>query len=735
MRNYFALVLFFLGLTAASLTLNISNIPESYIADDLPSHVVHRDIKNNFHTGDNLIFVFQGKEKFDLKTLKKLKDFVVAVEKIEGTQKVRSIFSHEFITGYEDGFSVEKVFRSFINEEERKKALALFEKDPFINDLLVSKDGTKFSVIIEPDDLTDSLVRYKYENEILGKIESVGLEDNKIAYGGNFALDMFQFRELLNMVGFAIPCIFTIGLIIIFALFKSKILLIWGAIFNLLASNFAFLIFAVFRFDINLVSSIIPALNLAVSIAFLVHLYNSLLLLSTDGKDNYISRAIKEIDRSCFYSALTTSIGLLSLSISDIPPLYTLGTVSGISVMVIYILVLKVLPKFLERFETQIRIDLSKIQEKKRVGKISSRISEIVFTYPGRIILATLVLCLACIPFVTKVKSESSMYEFFSKDHPINVSNNEIRETFSGTTMVSVLFEGGGYLSSDFLSRLEKATIEIESRKNVDRAFSANKIIKQINRSFQGGGEDAFVIPTDDALIEQYLFVYDGTDLYDFLSRDHNNLLMRINLSVDKANESEIEINTIRESMNKYFPEGGWRIGGYGVMFSDQENLIVGDLFKSTLICFGLIWLLMLLLWRSFSISVIGMLPNLSPVLIMFALMGIFTIWLDIGTAMIASVTMGIAVDDTIHMLHGIWSRKNQMGFEHAIKTTLNETGSAIFMTTLILFSQFFVLSFSSFYPVKFFGALTSAGLVAAMIFDLFFVPSLILFAKRKGLL
>jgi predicted RND superfamily exporter protein len=136
----------------------------------------------------------------------------------------------------------------------------------------------------------------------------------------------------------------------------------------------------------------------------------------------------------------------------------------------------------------------------------------------------------------------------------------------------------------------------------------------------------------------------------------------------------------------------------------------------------------MLLLWRSFSQALLCMIPNLSPILLIFIFMGIFGIWLDMATAMIASVAAGIAVDDTIHVFHGFIKRvKAGSTPVSALVRTYHQAGRAVLTTTIILSAQFMVLMASEFIPTGNFGLLTSIGLVAALLFDLMLLPAILL--------
>jgi len=174
-------------------------------------------------------------------------------------------------------------------------------------------------------------------------------------------------------------------------------------------------------------------------------------------------------------------------------------------------------------------------------------------------------------------------------------------------------------------------------------------------------------------------------------------------------------------------------IAGVGRLFSDMEELLVNGQVYSLGGALILIFVLMLVLWRSIWQAVICMLPNLSPIMLIFIFMGIFNIWLDMATAMIASVAVGIAVDDTIHVFHGFIKRlKAGAKPATAILRTTSHAGRAVMTTTIILASQFLILLSSEFIPTSNFGLLTSIGLVAALLFDLLVMPALLILIFRQ---
>jgi predicted RND superfamily exporter protein len=164
-----------------------------------------------------------------------------------------------------------------------------------------------------------------------------------------------------------------------------------------------------------------------------------------------------------------------------------------------------------------------------------------------------------------------------------------------------------------------------------------------------------------------------------------------------------------------------------------MEDLIVVGQVRSLLGALLLIMALMVIEWRSLRGALLCMIPNLAPVFLIFAFMGVFGIWLDIATAMIASVAVGIAVDDTIHIYHGFISRQNRHGKTvWALARTYRQAGRAVTTTTLVLCAQFLILNSSDFVPTAHFGLLTSVGLLAAWLFDVVLLPAILVLIYGK---
>jgi predicted RND superfamily exporter protein len=136
----------------------------------------------------------------------------------------------------------------------------------------------------------------------------------------------------------------------------------------------------------------------------------------------------------------------------------------------------------------------------------------------------------------------------------------------------------------------------------------------------------------------------------------------------------------------------------------------------------------MLLMWRRASLAAVSMVPNLAPLVLIFGAMGLLGIWLDMATAMVASVAVGIALDDTIHVMDG-YQRRRAAGATstRALALTIRQRGRAVCATTLVLVGQFLFMAASPFQPTALFGWLTAFGLVVALLFDLLVLPAILI--------
>jgi predicted RND superfamily exporter protein len=528
-----------------------------------------------------------------------------------------------------------------------------------------------------------------------------------------------------------------IGLLLVWLLFRRLLPVVVGlaAIGATVGPTVA--LYSLLDLPFNLISSILPPLLCALTIAALVHLFTGLRLAARRGLAGAarVQSALGHIRRPGLYSALTTMAGFGALGLSEIRPISHLGLVTAAGVGLVYLVVFHLLPPLM------VGLDRGAWDGRRRGRSLADRVITALFHTGTRHPVATLVVALALLgaaaPLLGRIVVETNLLEFFAPGHQTRVATERLEASLAGTGSLDILLvsdQPEGLVTPAVLSRLEALETWAEAQAEVDRAISAADYVAEMHRAFHGGEDSYRAIPDNAALISQYLFVYDGTDLYDFIDPNFAVGRVHLNLNVHGARDIDAFLARLRAHLEQQpIPGVDWQIAGLGRMFSDQVALLISGQLKSILGAIVIIFLLMLVEWRSVRDALVCLLPNLAPVAFIFILMGLFGIWLDVATAMIASLAVGIAIDDTIHIFHGFIHRLRRGASPVvAIARTCHYAGRAVLTTTLILCAQFLVLLLSDFVPIRHFGLLASTGLLAALLFDLLLLPAILMLIYRR---
>jgi len=735
-RFYLSLVFLFI-LTVLPPTLmhklDINNVPKVYFPDDEPAVIIDEALRENFPNDNVLILLFEDAALFSDGFLKAYHQLAQEIKKHPLVEKVFAVTSHDHISGSQEGFLVEPLIN--VRELEKTNPSQRQEHaiaDRFARDLLVADDGSALSMIVVPVTLDNSLERLQLEQDVLAAIKETNLDSNLVALTGFIPLDVAQLRSMFRDNMIFIPSTIIIGLFFIWWLFRRWLAVILGGISISIVVHFTVALYVLADRPFTLTSSITPPLLSALTIAALVHLYNALHYAAQRGMTGQtrIEHALREVRRPAFFTALTTAAGLISLATSPIPATKSFGLIAAAGVVLIYLVVIIALPQLFLHWD-------HKPWPHRKAGlrwmdMFVRRLFHLGVRYPARVITLTLLCTIAGIPALWQVEVETSLQEFFLPEHSIRRDTDYFEQKMAGTGSLDVIFETqqtDGLKKPEYLAFMRSFQLWAEQLQEVDKTISPADFIEEMHWGFNAEEPGFRRIPENPQLVSQYLFIYDGKDIYDFVDRDFRTSHVNLSINVHTTNKLTAVMEQIRAYLHSRVPEGlEWEIAGYSRLFADMEDLIVTGQVYSLWSALGLIFLLMLILWRSFGAAVLCMIPNLAPILLIFIVMGLTGLWLDFATATIASVAVGIAIDDTIHVYHGYTQRlKDGARPVWALARTFSQAGRAVMTTTIILSSQFMLLTLSLFQPTAHFGLLTSIGLWAALAFDLLLLPSILM--------
>ena len=329
--------------------------------------------------------------------------------------------------------------------------------------------------------------------------------------------------------------------------------------------------------------------------------------------------------------------------------------------------------------------------------------------------------------------------EFFKGDTPVSRHFHDIYRDMSGSFPINVVMESphpGFFEDPESIAGIDRLQDYLRTLPGVDKTLSFADYLKLVNYASNGFAPEYYALPEEGFEVRMLVNNYKtmlGTDMLDrFMGREFSRanimLLTHISSSSGFLAIREQILDFVREN----FPdELAWEVTGFGVVISASSHLLTQGQVKSLSLTLVVVFGIMFLLFLSSKVGLIAIVPNLFPIVINFGLMGWLGIELSTVTSLIASIAIGLAVDDTIHYL----VRYNQefrvdLDEERAMAETLRHVGKPILSTTLTISVGFSILALSSFTPTAVFGLMMVVTMLAALVGDMILLPSLMLHAE-----
>lgn len=719
--------------------MQINDAPSVYFPPDAEAVRFENELRTLFPSDHLLILLFAGRPEtlFAADFLGQVHTLTRSLNRHPLVERVLAVTNADHIAGSEEGFAVErlvdvKTLQGRAPQETYRRAAG----DRFAPGFLLAKDGSAVAVVVRPKRSLDSLEAASLHEFSLQAVRTQGLEERLSAVAGHVALVTTQLNTFLHDLTVFVPTTTAIGLILLWWMFRRSLVVVAALISMATGVGMALATVVWLERPFTLIGAIIPSLISALAVAMLIHWFTSLAHAAQRGVHGEARQraALAEIERPARYTALTTAAGLGSLAFSPVQPVATFGLAAAVGVMVLYVVILWMLPALFASWDQKswpvTRTGL------KQVTQFVDALLHISLRRPIWVISIFALLVIVAIPSVLNVYAETDVYRFFPDDHPLTESTRLAEDKLSGIIALEVVFSGAArdaLKDPAVLRAIDQFQHWADNHPLVNRTLAMTDLIEDMHWAFNEEKPEFRRLPENRALISQYLLVYDGRDLYDLVDREFKNTRISIHLNAHGTREIQRFISDARTRLAQWpATDVNWRIAGLGRLYADQDQLMTRGQVQSAVGALLLIYLLLALFWRSPAAGGLAMIPNISPVLLVFMIMGWFGIWLDMATAMIASVAVGIAVDDTIHLYDGYRRcRRGGLALVPSIVRTYSRVGRAVTATTIILSAQFLVLTLSDFSPIQYFGLLTFVGLLAALLFDLLLLPSLFVLSER----
>ncbi|HIN21676.1 MAG TPA: hypothetical protein EYM71_07520 [Rhodospirillales bacterium] len=519
---------------------------------------------------------------------------------------------------------------------------------------------------------------------------------------------------------------------------------------------------------VTVISSNFLALMLIITISMNIHLIVRYRQLNRDhpGDDQLalVRTTMHKMVKPCLYTALTTIMGFSSLVVSEIKPVIDFGWMMSASLAVTFVTSFLLFPTLL--------MVMGKTGSKPTFDSdrflLPAYLARLTETQGNKILVLAVILTVVSVAGITQLRVENSFINYFSDDTEIYQGLKLIDEKLGGTTPLEILIkfkdDSGNLLKPEDLEGLTEEEIQMEREYAATLAnspeywFTPTKVkhIKEVHDYLDGLPEIGKVLSLASTVrvAEDYAEKeLDGMELAilytkippkirkslidPYVSIDDNEarILARVLDSKPDLRRKEL-LETVRRDLVKKlgFEEQDVTVSGLLVLY----NNMLQSLFKSQIKTIGVVMLgiaiMFLVLFRSITLSIIGILPNLLGAGVVLGVMGGAGIPMDMMTITIAAITIGIAVDNGIHYIYRF---REEYALTHNYVETLHvchsNIGKAVFYTTMTIIFGFSILMFSNFIPTIYFGVLTAAAMFIALLAALTVLPKLILLWKPFG--
>jgi predicted RND superfamily exporter protein len=654
------------------------------------------------------------------------------VARAESLTSVRQLVHGEF--GAEDAPLVERPFDRPGVSDEIARAL---DRNPWLSGLLVSADRRTAGIALEIEDIPgDDLYRGR-------AIEALRtLARSRAGHGVRLHLtgitvqkhDVARFVEADRRRVLPLSAgVLALALWLIFRRWSGVLLPLAT---TLVAVAWTLGLYAALGYSVNVITSLLPPVIMVLSISTGVHLYEAWLdpAPAHASRREMASATLRAKLVPSFLTALTTALGLVSLAVSEIPAVRQFGIFAAAGVMISFLLNVTLLPL---GFATLAPPDPRKRPARGRRARLLDRLARLSIGRPVAILSLAACVSLVSLAGIASIRNNTDLVRFLHRDSRLYRDTMFIDRNLAGVNALELVVrraDGAPLTSVGDVRRLAAFQDEIRRLEDVGAVLGLADLVAQVHRAEEDLPQARLPDDADDLLYcFDLLEASDDPRIGRLITPDLTAAHLTVRVRAVGTSRAQVLIDRIlaaagSELGNAYelLPTGAF----YNVTM--DSNRLVSSQVKSLSLALVTVLLALAAVFRSLKLLLAALIPNLLPILWTGGLMGATGIDLSSGTAMIASVVLGIAVDGTIHYLARF--RREHLGDPAAaVRATTSATGRALIGASVVLALGFWVGALGSFRPTIHFSVLTGLAILGALVCDLLVLPACLVLVRPRA--
>lgn len=719
-------------------------------ADD-PHLLAHEANQERFTKSDNIMFVIAPADQqvFTPATLTLITQMTEEAWQIPYSSRVESItnFQHTWVDG--DDLIVADLVSNpqSLGQQQLSELKAIALQEPALIKRLISDrahvtainvDLTLPNLRADADIATAEVV--KFSRDLAARIEAKHPDIKIYLLGQTMVNTTFNEMSTQDMTQL-IPLMFLLIIVLIQVTLRS----IPGTLSTVLLIGVAVVVAQGFMgwvgYALNQINVACPIIILSIAVCDAVHVLNIYLFNVSRGQDK-VEAMIESMQvnaKPIFLTSLTTVMGFLSMNFSDSPPFRELGNIAAFGVTAAFVFTLTLFPALVLLFPK----GKGKAFKIKAEGSFAQNLGNFAVKHNRALFYSLLgsAVVLAALSFRNDLNDDT--VEYFDETVPFRQAANFLQENLAGLDMLAYALDSGesnGINNPQFLQKVDAFKEWYLAQPEVEHVLSFTDTIKRLNRNMNGDDPAFYTLPDDRELIAQYILLYEmslpyGLDLTNQIDGDKSSMLLRVVVKDQKSKQLIALDERAQQWFKTHAPELQTHGSSVSVMFAHIGQRNIESMITGSIVSMLLVTLTLIISLRSVKFGLLSLIPNAFPAVMALGIWAIFDGQVNLAVAVIFAITLGIVVDDTVHFLIKYLKARQELGMSSvdSIHYSFKLVGKAIVTTTLVLSGGFFLLALSHFDVNASMGLMVGMTIVIALIWDVFFLPALLLRADRDA--
>jgi len=713
-----------------------------FFSEDNPQLLAFEALENTYVKNDNVLFVLapDNGNVFSREVLSVVEELTEKAWQIPYSNRVDSITNYQHTEAEEDDLIVRDLVTnaSSLSDEELQKVKEIAINEPLLVHRLISDSGhvTGINVTVQMPGINEASETPEVVNFARNLADEIRTAhpEIKIYITGMVMMNNSFAESSKNDMASIVPVSFGVMLLLLALLVGG----FTGTFVTLLVIMFSILsgmgLGAYFGMPLSPPSATAPTIILTVAIANCVHILVTFMheMRLGKNKNDALIESLRLNLQPVFLASFTTMIGFLTMNFSDVPPFGHLGNFVSIGIVFSFVLSVSLLPAMISLLPVRVK------QKKEKDSRFIKNFSEFVVAKRTAIFWGMSGLILLLIAALPRNELNDVFVHYFDETIDFRTDSDFTTENLTGLYNIEYSLEAtetGGINNPEFLNEIEAFANWYRQQPETLHVNIYTDIMKRLNKNMHGDDESYYKIPDDRDLSAQYLLLYEmslpyGLDLNNQINIDKSATRMTATLKTVSSNN----LIDLENHAQEWLSNNGQHIAnadgsGTSIMFANIGKRNISSMLMGTTVALILISMVLIFALRSIKIGMVSLVPNLVPAAMGFGLWGLLVGEIGLSLSVVASMSLGIVVDDTVHFLSKYLRARREKGLssEDAVRYAFRTVGKALVITSVVLVAGFLILATSSFELNSGMGLLTAIVIAFALFADFLLLPSILM--------